>query len=75
MDSVPIGEEVAEPRAGGAGGNPTSTEAEVVSRATEEVDFSFATVDLVVGIIVYLDRAREFPRGQGEYCRGQGAEW
>ena len=34
MDSVPIGEEVAEPRAIGAGGNPASALAMAVNRTT-----------------------------------------
>ena len=64
VHSAPIGQEGAEPRAVGAGGDPTSTEAEVVGRATE-VEFSFSAVDLVVGIMVDLERVRGFTRGQG----------
>ena len=64
MDNVPIGEEIAEPRTVGAGGDT-----EAVSRATEE-EFPFAAVNLVVGVTVYLERTRGCTRGQGVVARG-----
>ena len=53
-DIVPIGEEVAVLRAIGTGGDPASAVAMAVNRATE-VEFPFAPVDLVVGIMVDLE--------------------
>ena len=49
--NVAIGEEATESKVVGARRDPESVEAEAVSQATE-VEFPFAAVDLVIGIIV-----------------------
>ena len=70
--SVAIGEVAAESRMMGVRGDPKSVGAETLRVATE-IEFLFAAVDLVVGIMVFW-RGLAGIRGSGDHGRGKGEE-